>query len=180
MLYSGNGSSRKGKLMTLRRSLWPAIAFAIAAIPAYAQMGMPGGQMGAPGGKPPCWDDFMPLREEAQKRANAISVAGKRKAPPNEICQLFNRFAEAETKVIKYVEENGTWCGIPPDALKQMKESQAKGDAVRKNVCAAAAAPRPQVPTLGDALGTSRVPDVSKARTGTGTFDTLTGSPPAR
>jgi hypothetical protein len=174
MLYSGNGSSRKGKLMTLRRSLWPAIAFTIAAIPAYAQMGAPGG------GKPPCWDDFMPLREEAQKRATAISVAGKRKAPPNEVCQLFNRFAEAETKVIKFVEENGTWCGIPPDALKQMKESQAKGDAMRKNVCAVAAAPRPQVPTLGDALGTTRVPDVSKARTGTGTFDTLTGSPPAR
>jgi hypothetical protein len=160
--------------MTLRRSLWPAIALTIAAIPAYAQMG-------APGGKPPCWDDFTPLREEAQKRANAISVAGKRKAPPNEICQLFNRFAEAETKVIKYVEENGTWCGIPPDALKQMKESQAKGDAMRKNVCAMAAnPPPPRGPTLGDALGTTRVPDVGKARTGTGTFDTLTGSPPAR
>jgi hypothetical protein len=116
--------------MALRRGLLPAIAIAIAAMTdAFAQF--------APQvAKPPCWDDFMPLREEAQKRATAISVAGKRKAPPNEVCQLFNRFAEAETKVIKFVEENGTWCGIPPDALKQMKESQAKGDAMRKNVCA--------------------------------------------
>jgi hypothetical protein len=159
--------------MTLRLRLLPAIAFAVVAIPAYAQMG-------APGGKPPCYDDFMPLREEAQKRANLISQAGKRKAPPNEICQLFTRFAEAETKVIKFVEENGTWCGIPPEALKQMKESQGKGDEVRKKVCAAAANPAPRGPTLGDALGTTRVPDVGKARTGTGTFDTLTGSTPAR
>lgn len=158
--------------MTLRRSLWPAIAFAVLAIPAYAQMGQ--------GGKPPCYDDFMPLREEAQKRAGAVQAAGKRKAPPNELCQLFGRFAEAESKVIKFVEDNGTWCGIPPDALKQMKESQSKANETRKQVCAAAAAPRPQGPTLGDALGTTRVPDASKARTGTGTFDTLTGSTPPR
>ncbi len=72
--------------MTLRRSLWPAIAFAIVAIPAYAQMG-PG-----QGGKPPCFDDFMPLREEAQKRDSAISAAGKRKPPPKEMCQLFGPF----------------------------------------------------------------------------------------
>jgi len=88
------------------------------AIPAYAQMGQ--------GGKPPCYDDFMPLREEAQKRAAAISAAGKRKAPPNEICQLFGRFAEAESKVIKFVEDNGTWCGIPPEALKLFPARRAR------------------------------------------------------
>src|SRR4029453_9527625 len=120
--------------MALRRGLVPAIAFTIAAIPAYAQMG-------APGGKLPCWDDFMPLREEAQKRATAISVAGKRKAGPKEICELFGRYAEAEAKVIQFVETNGQWCGIPPEAFSQMKESQAKGDAMRKNVCAMAPNP---------------------------------------
>jgi hypothetical protein len=159
--------------MTLRRSLLPAIALAVVAMPAYAQM------MGQ-GGKPPCYDDFMPLREEAQKRASAISAAGKRKAPPNEVCQLFTRFAEAEAKVIKFVEANGKWCGIPPEALKQMKEGQAKADETRKRVCAVAANPAPRGPTLGDALGTTRVPDASKARTSTGTFDTLTGSTPSR
>ena len=118
--------------MALRRRLVLAIALAIAVMTdAFAQFAPP-----MP--KPPCYDDFMPLREDAQKRASAISAAGKRKAPPSEICQLFNRFAEAETKVIKFVEENGTWCGIPPEALSQMKESQRKADDTRKRVCGAA------------------------------------------
>jgi hypothetical protein len=121
--------------MALRRGLVPAIAIAIAAMTdAFAQF--------APQvAKPPCWDDFMPLREEAQKRATAISVAGKRKAEPNEICALLGRFAEAEAKVIQFVETNGQWCGIPPEMLKQMKESQSKAAELRERTCGAKSPP---------------------------------------
>jgi hypothetical protein len=114
--------------MALRRGLVPAIAIAVAAMTdAFAQF--------APQvAKPPCWDDFMPLREEAQKRATAISVAGKRKADSKEICELFGRFAEAEAKVIQFIEANGQWCGIPPEALSQMKRSQSKANEMRKSV----------------------------------------------
>jgi hypothetical protein len=160
--------------MTLRRSLLPAIALAIAAMTgASAQM--------APAGKPPCWDDFSPLRDEAQKRANAVRVAQERKASLPEACQLITRFIEAEARVVKFAQDNGVWCGIPAEALKQMKDSHGKSNELRKRVCGAAAAPpRPAGPSLSDSLGTTRVPDASKAKTGTGTFDTLTGSALAR
>jgi hypothetical protein len=162
--------------MTLRRSLLPAIAIVLTAVSAAPA------QFGPQGGDPPCFNEFMPLKQETEKRMAAAQAAGQRKVGPQEMCQLINRFSEAEAKMIKFVEENATWCGIPPQVAPQMKESQTKTNEVRKRVCAAAAAPaRPAAPTLGDALGTSRVPDATKPKTGTGTFDTLTGSiPPAR
>jgi hypothetical protein len=117
--------------MALRRGLVPAIAIAIA-VGADASA-----QFAPQAAKPPCYNDFMPLREEAQKRATAISAAGRRKAEPKEICELFGRFAEAEAKVIQFVENNGQWCGIPPETLAQMKESQRKAAETRKQMCAA-------------------------------------------
>jgi hypothetical protein len=163
--------------MTLRRSLLPAIAIAIAAMSnASAQFSAPA----APAGKPPCFDEFVTLRDEAQNRMKAAHDAGKRKPTPQEMCRLIGRYAESEAKLVKFLEDNSTWCGIPAPLTQQVKATQPKTVEARKRVCDAAAAPRPTGPTLGDALGTTRVPDVGKARTGTGTFDTLTGSTPAR
>jgi len=128
--------------------------------------------------QPPCFNEFMPLRAEAEKRGQAIQAASKRKAPASEVCTLFRRFAEAEAKFVKYAETNATWCGIPADAVKQMKANHSQTLKIRGKVCAAAAAPaRPRGPTLGDALGTTRVPDSTTTRTGRGTYDTLTGHP---
>lgn len=131
-------------------------------------------------GQPPCFNEFMPLRNEAEKRGNAIQRAAKRKAPPPEVCGLFKSFAAAEAKFIKYAETNATWCGIPPEALKQMKANHSQTLKVRGQVCAAAAAPppKPRGPTLSDALGTTTVPDATTTRTGRGTLDTLTGGNP--
>ena len=131
--------------------------------------------------QPPCFNEFMPLRNEAEKRGNAIQAAAKRKAPPTEVCKLFRQFTEAEAKYVKYAETNGAWCGIPADAVKQMKANHAQSLKIRERVCAVAAAPpKPRGPTLGDALGTTTVPSGSTTRTGRGTFDTLTGSTPLR
>jgi hypothetical protein len=160
--------------MTLCRSLLPALAIAVAALSSAAAQFGPS--------QPPCWNDFVPLREEVQKRAQAVYTAQKRKAPVAEACQLIGRFVEAEAKMVKFAQDNEKWC-IPPEAVKQMKDGHEKATELRKRVCAAAAAgaqPRPAGPTLSDALGTTRVPDASKPRTGTGTFDTLTGSIPTR
>ena len=60
-------------------------------------------------GAPPCFNEFMPLRTEAEKRADAIQAAGKRKAPIEEVCGLFKRFYEAEDKVVKYAVTNATF-----------------------------------------------------------------------
>jgi len=135
----------------------------------------------APQQPPPCFNEFMPLRNEAEKRGTAIQAASKRKAPREEICGLFKHFAEAEAKYVKYAETNATWCGIPEQAVQQMKSNHSQTLKIRGQVCAAAAAPaKPRGPTLGDALGTTSVVTPSGTRTGRGTFDTLTGNPLTR
>jgi hypothetical protein len=144
---------------------------------------MPGGVYGAPQqGPPPACQQVLALRDEAQKHGQALSAAGKKKAPPDEICKLFKAFLAVETKFVKGLEENATTCGVPPDLLKQVKGGHNVASQTAKKVCdAAAQGPRPAGPTLSDALGTTpQVPDSSSITRGQGTFDTLSGSPLAQ
>ncbi|MGE0563148.1 MAG: hypothetical protein AB7O50_01415 [Pseudolabrys sp.] len=131
---------------------------------------------------PPCVQEFIKLRDVAQKRGEAIQAASKRRADPRELCGLFNTFVGAESKVVKYAEANHVWCGIPPQALEQMKNAHINSQKARSNICKVAAQgpPQPRGPSLGDALGTTPVPNASNVKKGSGTFDTLTGSPLAR
>ncbi len=144
---------------------------------AQAQAGAPAEQ------KPPCYDQFMPLRQEVDKRFGVAKTALDRKAPAAELCRLLTRFTEAESTMIKYVEENSVWCGFPPDAVQNLKAGQSKSAAYRKQACAAAAASqaprRPAGPSLSDALS-APVPDANTTRTGRGTLDSLGGNPLAR
>jgi hypothetical protein len=144
--------------------LLPGVASAVAQAPPQQQ------------GEPPCFNEFVPLRTEAEKRGQAIQAAGKRKAPPEEVCGLFKRYFDAEAKMIKYVVTNATWCGIPGEAVKQMQANHAQTLKIRDRVCSARTQ-RPRAPSLGDALGTLSVPDADTTRTGHGTYDTLTGNP---
>jgi hypothetical protein len=126
---------------------------------------------------PPCIQEFFKLREDTEKKAAAIKAANERKAPPREACQLFGALMTAQTKMLKYASENTTWCGIPQQVVEQIKEANVKITDIRTKVCQAAAAPpRPQGPSLSDAL-TSPIPNANNIKTGRGTFDTLTGSP---
>src|SRR2546430_6059113 len=68
---------------------------------AAPQAGFPGPQ-GAPQ-EPPCFKDFMPLRQDAEKRAGLIKAASDRKAPRPEDCQLFKNFATAAWQGAKLV-----------------------------------------------------------------------------
>jgi hypothetical protein len=128
---------------------------------------------------PPCFKDFMALRQDAEKHGLAIKAAGERKATPQEACKLFNALVTAERKMVKYVEANGTWCGIPAQVLTQLKDGDKQASQARDRICQVASRgpAGPRAPTLSDALGTSITPDSSTVKTGRGTFDTLTGSP---
>ena len=121
----------------------------------------------------------MPLRADAEKKAGAIKAASATKQRPA-LCAAFKNFAAAEAKVLKYVEDYGTECRIPPDAAKMMKVNHAKTLEIRTKVCDTAAAPQPRAPSLSDALGTSRVPTAPQENTAGkkngSTFDTLTGN----
>lgn len=122
------------------------------------------------------------MRQDAEKKAGAIKAVAARKQQA-EICRAFRTFAAAEAKVVKFVEDNGAECRIPPDALKNMKGNHAKTIEVRNKICDAPAAAAPRQPSLSDALGTSRIPQVpgdgAPAKRGS-TFDTMTGNPLTR
>jgi hypothetical protein len=130
-----------------------------------------------------CNAEFMPLRQDAEKRAGMIKTAAAKKSQP-ELCDAFKNFAAAEAKMVKYVTDNGAACGIPADATKNMKANHTKTVGIRDKVCSANAAPAAaRAPSLSDALGTSsRLPDTSSPQTqkGGGTFNTLTGNAIAR
>lgn len=163
--------------MSLHRVLFAAaVMVAIPLGAAQAQFG------GAQGQKPPCFDDFMPLREAVEKAGNAINAAGKKKVSPQEACRLFKSFSAAENKMLKFVEKNGGWCGFPEQAAKQLKANHAKTVVAANRVCtqATAAPAAPPGPSLSDAIGTTRLPSSETSKTGRGTYDTLTGNPLVR
>jgi hypothetical protein len=121
--------------MTLRRRFLPAVALTIAVVTdASAQF--------APMGKPPCFDDFAALRDEAQKRADAVRAAQARKASLPEACQLITRFTEVEAKVVEFAENNGAWCGISSDLVTTMRNAHAKSIELRKRVCGGGTPPK--------------------------------------
>jgi len=168
--------------MTLFRTGPILVALVVAlAGEAGAQMPPGVGVMGpglgmAPAQEPPCIKDFVALRQEAEKRAAAIKAGMEKKVPREEACKLFQAFAAAEIKLIKFSESSAMSCGIPPQAIAQMKAGHERTTKARTQVCAAGPAGKPAAPSLSDALGTSSapIPEVSKG-TG-GTFDTLTGN----
>jgi hypothetical protein len=143
--------------------------------------GIPGAQTAPPADAPPqnCMPEFTKLRETAEKRALLIRSASERKVSAQEACGLFNAFSEAELKMIKYAVDNSKRCGIPPEIVKNLKQGHVKSSEIRTRVCQAAARPAgPPPPSLSDALS-APVPDASNIKTGrgTGTFDTLSGTP---
>jgi hypothetical protein len=125
---------------------------------------------------PPCVQEFFKLRDEAEKKAAAIKTANEHKVSPREACPLFGALLAAQTKMLKYTNDNGVWCGIPKQVADQIKQAVVKVSEIRTKVCQAASAPAAQGPSLSDALS-SPIPDSNNIKTGRGTFDTLTGSP---
>jgi len=136
---------------------------------------------GPSAGMPPCMQQFLPMRAEAEKRAGVLQAGINKKKPPPELCHLFRSFSEAEDKVVKFAVANQAGCGIPPDAVAMMKKNHAKTNEVRDKVCSVAEKPaQPQGPNLGEALGFGSLPNAETTRAGTGTLDSLSGNPLAR
>jgi hypothetical protein len=155
----------------------------------------PGGMMAAPppGGPPPgagqepppCFRDFQPLKEAAEKRAGMIRAATENNKVPERqaLCQLFKNFAVAEAKVVKYVTDNQSACHIPREAVTQMKTNHERTVKTRDNICSGGPATGggpPPGPRLSDELGVRGVPGANTVTPGRGTFDTLMGSPLSR
>ena len=130
------------------------------------------------GQQQPCVAEFVRLRGEVEKHSNAAKAANQRKAPREDICKQVSAMVAADTRWVKYSEDNASSCGIPADVVRQIKASHTRMLGVRKQVCEGPTAGRPALPSLSEALGTTRLPapDTTTTRRG-GTLDTLTGNP---
>jgi hypothetical protein len=124
-----------------------------------------------------CMRGFMPLREEAEKRGKMIKMASERHAPPDEACKLIESFGQAEMKMIKYVEANGSKCGIPPQIHAQLEKGHSNTETMQKKVCTMAQQ-RPAGPSLSEVLGSSTaIPTATPIKHARGgVFDTLEGN----
>jgi hypothetical protein len=188
--------------MALCRVLAVLAALAVAPIPALAQgwpapqgMGAPQGAplgaasaspMGAPAaapgsawpgnqGPPPCVAEFMRLRDVVQKSGLAAKAGHDKSASREEMCKLIGAFSEAEEKWVKYTMANAQACGIPAEAVKQIKTNHEHTAIIHKQICAAGPAAGAVAPTLSDALGTN-APTIA-AKKSKSSFETLTGNP---
>lgn len=132
-----------------------------------------------------CQTDFMAVRGDMEAKGKAIQAAGKRKAPPQELCPLFRAYAAAEGKVAKFLSDNKDWCQIPPNVVDGAVKNNKKTLALRDKICQAAAsgaggpagpaAPPPQS-SISSALGITTGYQPGQSSSGGGVFDTLKGN----
>jgi len=132
-----------------------------------------------------CMKQFLPMREEAERRAKLLKVAGEKHAGPDEACKLVKSFVEAELKMLKYVQTNAARCQIPPQIGEQLGKGLKRNEEMRTKICNAAeqmAKQGPAGPSLSEVLGSATtLPQVTaEKKSGGGVFDTLNGNPLAR
>jgi hypothetical protein len=141
-----------------------------------------GPPMGGPpmGGPPPSGicANFPKLRDDAKAKAEAISVIGKKHGDRKDMCAAVQIFTAAEDKVVKFLEDNKSSCGVPDQAVAQAKTMHANTMKFRDTVCAEG--PKAKPPTLSDAIGSTPLDSSKNTSTGRGTLDTLTGNPLAK
>jgi len=150
------------------------------AAPVEGVGGRPPGPPSQGAGGEQCMKEFIPLREDAEKRGKMIKAASDRHAPPDEACKLIGNYGQAEIKMIRFIESHSAKCGIPPQVGDQMKAGHKNTEALQKKVCAVAqqAATRgPAGPSLSEVLGSSaQLPEATPTKKGGSTFDTLNGN----
>jgi hypothetical protein len=182
---AGDGSG-EGYLMKSARALplgsasWLILALILGATLAFSPFAAHSAwaQFPAPPGGAQC-NDFGKLTAEAQKRSALVSAAMKSKADRKELCTLMTSFVAAETSVVKFLEDNKVWCGVPDQVLTVSKTNHEKSLKFRTLACSEEG-PRPKAPSLSDAIRTPSVDTAKNTKTGRGTFDTLTGNPLAK
>jgi len=130
-------------------------------------------------GAPQC-ADFPRLSADTKKKADAVQAAMKAKVDRKQVCTLMTSFVASEAVVVKFLDDNKTWCGVPDQAIAISKTNHEKSVKFRNSACADDAGPVVKPPSLSDAIKTPTVDSATNTKTGRGTFDTLTGNPLAR
>ena len=138
--------------------------------------GLGGGGLGG-GAEPACMPEFVKLREDFEKKGRAAKAVMEHKPSREDACKQITAVYTAEAKWVKFTEANVAGCGIPRGVADQLKTMHEHTELIRKNICAAGPAAAQSVPSLSDALGTSRLPmpETTKSSGGS-TLDTLSGN----
>jgi hypothetical protein len=129
---------------------------------------------------PPQCAAFVQLREEAQQKAMAVRTAIDKKVDRKDVCTLVQRFYSAEGTVVKFLEENKSWCNIPDQAITAAKQNHERTLKFRTAACTETPQAKPRPPSLSDAIGTPSVDTRENTKTGHGTLDSLSGNPLAK
>ncbi len=128
-----------------------------------------------------CMKQFMPMREEAERRGKLLRAASDKHAGPDVACKLMTSFIQAEVKMMKFVETNAARCEIPPQISQQLKTGHKRSEDMLTKICNAAANMKSQGsagPSLSDVLGSAAsIPEANATKKSGGTtFDTLSGN----
>jgi hypothetical protein len=129
---------------------------------------------------PPQCAAFVQLRSDAQDKAMAVRTAIEKKVERKDVCTLVQRFYSAEGTVVKFLEDNKTWCNIPDQAITAAKQNHERTLKFRTAACTEAPQAKPRPPSLSDAIGTPSVDTGENTKTGRGTLDSLSGNPLAK
>jgi hypothetical protein len=129
---------------------------------------------------PPQCSSFVQLRTEAQDKAMAVRTAIEKKVERKDVCTLVQRFYAAEGTVVKFLEENKSWCNIPDEAITAAKQNHERTLKFRTAACTEAPQAKPRPPSLSDAIGGPAVDTGENTKTGHGTLDSLSGNPLAK
>jgi hypothetical protein len=121
--------SQTGEVANPSEKAAPSVPFAGPANP-FSGKGAPA--LGTSGS---CMQDFIPLREEAERRGKLIKAASDRRAPPDEACKLIGDFGEAEARMIKYVEVHAVVCSVPARVTEQLKATHQRTARLQQKVC---------------------------------------------
>jgi hypothetical protein len=84
---------------------------------------------------PPACQRLLATKDQVLKHSQAVQTATRRKAPPEEICKLFNAFLAAETRMVKDLEERRATCGISRALVAQVKAVHGRTAAMGKQLC---------------------------------------------
>ena len=121
--------------------LVPIAAIAVLGLTVSAAAQMIGPGMPMPGQAPPqqqlppCFAEFKPLRDEAEKRGLALKTAVQKKVSREEVCTLIKSYSAAEAKVVKFIQANSVACGIPAEAATSMQANHIRTQQSEKQVC---------------------------------------------
>jgi hypothetical protein len=78
---------------------------------------------------------LLAMKDEVQKQSQALLAAGRKRVPPDELCNLFNEFLAAESKLVRGLEAQRAACGLTRPFIEQVKTVHGKVTQLGKRVC---------------------------------------------